>query len=186
MLSKNEWLGTAEKIVFDAFQGCAPFVSTFSLNNPEGWQYWLIHFSNVPRARQVYNDVLHENASHQAHFGRSGLSLNMFAFDPDKIGRMYMFEAGDREVAINELAEDIPRLVEDFGDAMLVGDFYNSAYNLTPSHSEDIKSGMFLNPDLEVLTPTGNVRRKSHTIEVGDTLRIKRQKSFHILWKDDE
>lgn len=186
MLSKNEWLGTAEKIVFDAFQDCAPFVSTFSLNNPEGWQYWLIHFSNVPRARQVYNDVLHDNASHQAHFGRSGLSLNMFAYDPDQMGKMYMFEERDRANAVNELAEDIPRLVEDFGDAMLVGDFYNSAYNLTPSHSEDIKSGMFLNPDLEVLTPSGNVRRKSHTIGTGDTLRIKRQKSFHILWKSDE
>lgn len=92
LLSKNEWLGTAEKIVFDAFQGCAPFVSTFSLNNPEGWQYWLIHFSNVPRARQVYNDVLHDNSNHQAHYGRSGLSLNMFAFDPDKEGKIYMFE----------------------------------------------------------------------------------------------
>ena len=186
LLSKNEWLGTAEKIVFDAFQGCAPFVSTFSLNNPEGWQYWLIHFSNVPRARQVYNDVLHDNSNHQAHYGRSGLSLNMFAFDPDKEGKIYMFEQGDRKNATNELAEDIPRLVEEFGDAMEVKEFYESAYNLTPAHSDDIKAAMFLNPDLEVLTPSGNVRRKSHTISEGDTLRLMRQKSFHILWGSND
>ena len=146
MLNKNEWLAIAEKIIFDAFQGCAPFVSTFSINNPEGWQYWLIHFSNVPKARQVYNDVLHDNSSHQAHFGRSGLSLNMFAYDPDQTNTMYMFKESDRENAVNELAEDIPRLVEDFGDAMLVGDFYNSAYNLTPSHSEELSQGCFVIP----------------------------------------
>ncbi|MGV0878657.1 three-Cys-motif partner protein TcmP [Martelella sp. FLE1502] len=186
LLSKNEWLGTAEKIVFDAFQGCAPFVSTFSLNNPDGWRYWLIHFSNVPRARQVYNDILHANASHQAHFGRSGLVLNMFAFDPDRENSLYFFEGPDRKRATNELADDIPRLVEVYGDAMEMGQFYQSAYNLTPAHSEDIKRAMFINPDLEVLTPTGNVRRKSHKIEIGDTLRIKNQKSFHILWKDND
>lgn len=185
-MSKNEWLGTAEKIVFDAFQGCAPFVSTFSLNNPEGWQYWLIHLSNVPRARQVYNDVLHDNSNHQAHFGRSGLSLNMFAFDPDMEGKIYLFEQGDRKHAINELTEDIPRLVEEFGDAMEVGEFYESAYNLTPAHSEDIKAAMFLNPDLEVLTLSGNARRKAHMIGVNDTLRLMRQKSFHILWGSND
>ena len=111
--------------------------------------------------------------------------MKTFAYDPDQVGNKYLFEEGDRANAVNELAEDIPRLVKDFGDAMLVGDFYNSAYNLTPAHSEDIKSGMFLNPDLEVLTPSGNVRRKSHTIGIGDTLKIKRQTSFHILWKND-
>ncbi len=183
IISKDEWLGTAEKIVFDSFQSHASFVSPFSLNNPEGWRYWLIHFSNVHRARQVYNDVLHANASHQVHFGRSGLSLNMFAFDPDKEGKMYLFKQDDRNHAKNELAEDIPRLIERSGDTMSVSDFYESAYNLTPAHSDDIKSAMFLNPDLEVLTPAGCSRRKPHTITVNDTLQLQRQKSFHILWK---
>ena len=181
-LSKNEWLGAAEKIVFDVFQGCAPFVSTFALNNPSGWRYWLIHLANQPRARQVYNDVLHDNANDQAHFGRSGLSLNMFAFDPANEGTRYMFEENDRETAKTELAEDIPRLVEGFGDALEVGEFYRSAYNLTPAHSEDIKSAMLLNPDLEVLTPAGNARRKPRAIKPGDTLRFKNQKSFHLTW----
>ena len=89
-LSNNEWLGTAEKIVFDSFGKCAPFTSTFVLNNSSGWLYWLIHLANQPRARPVYNDVLHDNANHQAHFGRSGLSLNMFAYDPTKEGAMYL------------------------------------------------------------------------------------------------
>jgi three-Cys-motif partner protein len=80
VMSNNAWLGAAEKLVFESFKGCAPFVSPFSINNPNGWRYWLIHFANSYRARQVYNNVLHDNSSSQAHFGRSG--LNMLAYDP--------------------------------------------------------------------------------------------------------
>ena len=79
-MSQKDWLGTAEKIVFDAFRLCATYVSPFSINNPGGWRYWLIHFANAYRARQDYNNILHDNASLQAHFGRSG--LNMLSFDP--------------------------------------------------------------------------------------------------------
>lgn len=75
LMSQKDWLGTAEKIVFDAFRLCAPYVSPFSINNPGGWRYWLIHFANAYRARQVYNNILHDNASLQAHFGRSGLNM---------------------------------------------------------------------------------------------------------------
>ena len=41
LMSQKDWLGTAEKIVFDAFRLCAPYVSPFSINNPGGWRYWL-------------------------------------------------------------------------------------------------------------------------------------------------
>ncbi len=68
LMSQKDWLGAAEKIVFDAFRLCAPYVSPFSINNPGGWRYWLIHFANAYRARQVYNNILHDNASLQAHF----------------------------------------------------------------------------------------------------------------------
>ena len=56
-MSKNVWLGTAERLVFEAFRTCALYVSPFSINNPSGWRYWLIHFANFYRARQVYNNV---------------------------------------------------------------------------------------------------------------------------------
>jgi hypothetical protein len=75
LMSQKDWLGTAEKIVFDAIRLCAPYGRPFSINNPGGWRYWLIHFANAYRARQVYNNILHDNASLQAHFGRSGLNM---------------------------------------------------------------------------------------------------------------
>lgn len=66
-ISNASWMGIAERLVFESFLDCAPFVSPFSIHNPDGWRYWLIHFANAYRARQVYNDVLHDNSNDQAH-----------------------------------------------------------------------------------------------------------------------
>ena len=181
-MNSGEWLGTAESIVFDNFRDCANYVSTFSITNPNGWRYWLIHFSNVFRARQVYNDILHKNANLQAHFGRSGLNLSMHSYNPRWDGQLYLFKDEDRQTARNELMEDIPKVVKGFGDSISVEELFRSVCNLTPSHSEDINNAMLLNPDLEVLTLKGNPRRKPNAIRPDDTLRMKAQKSFFSYW----
>jgi three-Cys-motif partner protein len=181
-MSKNSWLGVAERMVFDTFSSCATFVSPFSINNPGGWRYWLIHFANFYRARQVYNDVLHDNATAQAHFGRSG--LNMLSYDPRDEGALYLFDAPGRGTAIGQLLEDIPRLLSESGDAIEVGEFYESIYNVTPAHTEDVHAAIIDNPDIEVITPMGGERRKANTIAVGDVLKLKLQKSFFPMFLD--
>lgn len=181
VMSKNDWLGTAENIVFDAFRLCAPYVSPFSINNPGGWRYWLIHFANAYRARQVYNNILHDNASLQAHFGRSG--LNMLSYDPQhEDGMLYLFDDDGRTAAKDQLLGDIPRLVTESGDALLVKDFYESIYNITPAHADDVHGAIIDNPDLEVITPVGGERRKANTIGINDVIKMKRQISFFPMF----
>lgn len=180
-MSKGVWLGAAERLVFEAFRTCAPYVSPFSINNPGGWRYWLIHFANFYRARQVYNNVLHQNSTAQAHFGRSG--LNMLSYDPrHEDGALYLFGSDDRETARDQLMADIPRLVSETGDVMSVADFYETIYNSTPAHADDVHRAIIANPDLEVITPGGGERRSPNTIAVGDVLRLKQQKSFFPMF----
>lgn len=181
IISKSEWLGAAERIVFEAFKSCAPFVSPFSIKNPDGWRYWMMHFANSYRARQVYNDVLHRNASAQAHFGRSG--LRMLAFDPRNEGSLYLFGDQDRDVAAEQLFDDVPRSIAAFGDAIEMIEFYREVYNETPAHSADIHQTMIDNPDIAVFTPEGGERRKPHTIRTGDMLTLRPQRSFHDFLK---
>lgn len=181
LMSKNDWLGTAEKMVFEVFHRCAPFVSPFSINNPDGWRYWFIHFANACRARQVYNNILHDNATLQAHFGRSG--LNMLSYDPrDDEGRLYLFDNNGRASAKEQLMGDIPRLVSDAGDAMSVMEFYESIYNITPAHADDVHAAIIENPDLEVITPAGGERRKANTIAADDIIKVKNQRSFFPMF----
>lgn len=147
IMSRKEWLGTAERIVFDNLSSAAPFASPFSIHNPEGWRYWLMHFAKSPRARQVYNDILHENANAQAHFGRAG--LEMFSFDPSREGKLYLFDTDGRATAREQLLEDVPRTIAGFGDTITVGEFYHQVYSRTPAHSEDLRSAIFESHDVE-------------------------------------
>ena len=176
MMSNANWLAAAERIVFEAFKNCAPFVSPFSINNPDGWRYWLIHFANSYRARQEYNNILHDNKSAQAHFGRSGLS--MLAYDPSHEGALYLFDEQGRREAHEQLFDDIPRFVTNFGDAISLRELYRTIYNETPAHMDDIHTAMIDNPDLEIITPTGSARRKATSIKADDILRIKTQRAF--------
>jgi len=178
-MRKDEWLALAEQLVFAAFNTRAPFVSPFSIRNPKGWRYWFIHFANSYRARQVYNNILHQNSSSQAHFGRFG--LHMLSYDPSNEGMLYLFDEPGRETARSQLYEDIPRLVAESSDAMLVRDFYEQVYNATPAHAEDINSAIIESPDIEVITSDGGKRRSGRTIDPNDVLRLKNQRSFFPL-----
>jgi hypothetical protein len=184
VINKDSWLGKVEKVIFDRLKNCAPFVSPFSIHNPDGWQYWLIHFANSYRARQVYNDVLHLHSSIQAHFGRSG--LRMLAYDPTHEGSLYLFDKNSREKAKEELHDDIPKLISNHGDAMRLSNFYASSYNETPAHSDDIHEMIIRNPDVEVVTPSGGRRRVPNTIRPDDTLKINIQKSFFPMFLTKE
>ncbi len=176
-MTNKEWLGAAERLVMEAFHTCAPYVSPFSINNPDGWRYWLIHFANSYRARQEYNDILHSNSSEQAHFGRSG--LNMLSYDPRyDPGSLYLFDVSGRKAALDQLHNDVPRLISEFGDVIGVGVFYESIYNMTPAHSDDIHAAMLNADDVEVITEAGGERRSTKAIMPQDTLRLKRQRSF--------
>ncbi len=180
-MSNGDWMGKAEQIVFSAFKDCAPFHSPFSINNPDGWRYWLVHFSRQYRAREVYNNVLHDNATMQAHFGRSG--LNMLSYDPAQDGALYLFDDDGRSRSLDQLIEDIPRLVSAAGDAISISEFYEAIYNLTPAHADDVKAAMFDSPDLEVLTEKGSLRRSVNRVAVTDHLRLKAQPTFFPLFK---
>lgn len=179
LLHKKEWLGVAEKIVFQYLRGCASFVSPFSIKNPDGWQYWLMHFSNFYRARQVYNNILHADQQTQAHYGRSG--LNMLAYTADsRDAQLYLFDNNSREYAVDALHSDIPRFISDAGDSLTVADFYRAAYSETPAHSDDINRVIIDSPDIDVFTKSGGKRRQASSIQIDDTLKLKPQRSFHF------
>ncbi|WP_319413383.1 three-Cys-motif partner protein TcmP [uncultured Cohaesibacter sp.] len=177
--SKREWRAAIEKLVFESYRRCGPYVSPFAINNPDGWLYWLLHFANEPKARQVYNDLLHENSGVQGHYGRSG--LNMLTYDPSNEGQDYLFTDTDRQRAYEELFYDIPRVVSEFGDAVSIGDFIRGVSNETPSHSMDMAQAMIDNPDLSVRTENGGERRSASGIRSTDTLILKPQRSFLLM-----
>lgn len=185
LLNKKEWLGVAERVVFTHFCTCAPYVSPFSIDNPSGWRYWLMHFANSHRARQVYNNVLHEDVSVQAHYGRAG--LHMLSYNPEDEMQLYLFDNTSRERAKEALVNEVSSMIAEFGNTLPVTDFYATAYSATPAHTDDIHEAIMENPDIEVIMETGGVRRKATTIRPTDTLELKRQtRLFQTFFSDNK
>ncbi len=179
-LSRSEWLGFAERLVYYSLNDAGRFSSPFAIHNDKGWRYWLVHFANNYRARQVFNNVLHENASRQAHYGRSGLF--MLAYDVrDRSGQIDLFDNDSRKRAREQLPDDIARLVAASGDTLPMEEFYRRTYNETGAHSEDIHQAMINHPDLSVITDNGGERRSSSAIRIDDTLKLKAQRSLFTL-----
>jgi hypothetical protein len=107
------------------------------------------------------------------------MNLNMLAYDPDaENAQLYLFNTSSRDQAIEALRDDIPRFIAEAGDTLSVEEFYVAAYSETPAHSDDIHKSIIENPDIEVLTPLGGKRRAADSIDVGDVLKLKHQKSF--------
>lgn len=179
LTGKSEKKGSIERLVFEAFKGCAPYVSPFAINNPEGWRYWLMHFSNQYKARQVYNDLLHEIPNVQGHIGRSG--LRMLQYDSDFEISEYLFRGADRKSALSQLMADIPKSVAEFGGAVSVNDFIESICNETPAHSKDILNALVKNPELQVITENGKPRRSIAGVKRTDHIEMEKQRSFHHM-----
>ena len=177
-LNKNEWLGAVEQMVFENFKTCSRFLTPFSINHSGGYRYWLMHFSKNYRARQEYNNVLHDNANFQAHYGRAG--LDMLSYNPAEEGTLYLFDQEARIKAKLQLYDDVPRYISKTG-GILIKDFYANIYNNTPAHSDDINYAIIKNPDIEVLTNSGGFRRKFSTIKPNDVIKLKDQKSFKFF-----
>lgn len=176
IMSKTEWIANSEQIIFESWKSCAPYVCPFSINNEDGWRYWLIHFAKFYTARQVYNNVLHEAGSSLAHFGRPG--LEMLSFSTSDEVQPYLFDVDSRSQAKLGLYKDIPHLIENSGDSMSLEEFYALAYSETPAHSDDIHEMMMENNDIIILTPNNFPRQKATSIRAGDTIKLKYQKSF--------
>jgi three-Cys-motif partner protein len=180
-ITKAGAMGVVEREVYNSFLGCAQYVSPFSINNPNGWRYWLLHFSNHHRARQVYNDVLHLEAT-QAHFGRFG--LNMLGADPsDENSFLYEFDGGGRTKAKEQLIVDLPRFIARGGDCIRFEELLRQIYNETPAHSMDIRQALIQSDELEVWTAKQSRRRKPTTLRHDDVITVTRQTHFLSLLK---
>lgn len=178
-VNKKEWLAAAELIVFEQFKALANFVSPFSINGNGTWEYWLIHFANSYRARQVYNDILHKKKNSQIHVGRSGLQMMRYSTLDE--ANLYLFDVKSRESARECLLSDIPSFVRSFGEPLTVKDFFTSTYNETPAHSDDINNALIAVSDLDVITKNGGKRRKPGTIKETDIIKPSQQKTFFFM-----
>lgn len=174
--SSNEFRGMLERAIFNAHRYVGEFHTPFLNKNPTGRDYALLHFARHYRAREVFNDVLHDHSNAMIHVGRGGLKMLSIERREDLVP--YFFSDVDRQKERELLTEDLSRVVSENSGAISVNEFYREVYNNTPASSSEIRAAMINSPDLEVITEQNRARRSASQISAKDVLRLKSQRSL--------
>lgn len=168
----------------------AQFFTVFFIKTSGHGDYWLVHLSQHPKARDVMTNVHWNHNNHFIHYGGAG--LDMFQAlgysakrDENFTGQASLgFEFDDHAntASVELLTEQLVRKVRQQG-AIQFGELYSSTCNTTPADSQRYRKAiekLVAYKEVVVEAPSGANRRKANTIGDRDVIRLADQRIFHL------
>ena len=161
--------------------GASYFTPFFIRSNEAGRDLWLIHLSKHPTARNVMTSSHWAIQNASVHQGKAG--LNMLGFDPhweDTPPLDFEFDLNAEAQIAVALHNDIPYCVEalDSHGPVTFDAFQRAIANDTAARIDQIKKALMTlhdQGDIEILTPSGQLKRTGAQLKNTDRLQIKRQ-----------
>jgi three-Cys-motif partner protein len=156
--------------------------------------YWLIHLSQKPRARDVMTKIHWEKCNHFIHYGDAGLDMFQMAGYIPKWDKNYTynitgqkslgFEFGEEErrTSVQTIARQLPEIIYPNPNGITFGELFAGTCNETPAHSDIYReaAGILLNEkDIEIVGEDGARRRSANRIH--DTDRILRPSQYRLF-----
>lgn len=163
----------------------SPFFTPFFLRSIEsGRDLWLIHLSKHPTARNVMTSTHWDIGNASLHPGKAG--LNMLGFDPhweESLPLDFAFDANAEMLTEQTLAKDLPHAIEEFtqNGPITFEAFQSVIANETAARLDQIESSLaqlYTNKDIEILTPSGQLKRPDTKLKNTDRIQIPRQLIF--------
>lgn len=168
----------------------ARYYTPFFVRNPEGHgDYWLVHLSQVPRARDVMTRIHWKKNNNFIHYGGAG--LNMFQVlgysserDSAYTGQAslgFCFDDPAKDASVKALMEQLPHIVYAHQDGVSFGELFATTCNTSPADADKYKealAGIASQKDIEIVGPDGARRLKASTITDKDQLVPSRQHGF--------
>lgn len=147
----------------------AKYYTPFFIRSEEAHRdYWLLHFSNHPKARDVMMELHWQLHNHFVHYGRAG--LNMLGYSPshDLEAQGYskgLFEFNEHARHATDLAlqDDIPRRIIVHKSGITFEKFFADVTNETPATRQilaDAVQELSQNRELEIRDPDGKKRER--------------------------
>jgi three-Cys-motif partner protein len=194
--SERDWRLFIQSCLYkDIVEACgARFYTLFFIRSSRGHgDYWLIHLSQRPRARDVMTRIHWEKNNHFIHYGGAGLDMfQALGYLPEKDGSYtgqttldemgFCFDEPAKEVSIDTLTEQIPRLIYPDPEGMTFAELFTATCNSSPASSRIYRQALerlLQLKDIEVISHNGE-RRKSSNIH--DTDRIQAPRQTRILF----
>lgn len=168
----------------------AKFFTPFFIRNNDGHgDYWLLHLSQHPRARDVMTEVHWQNSNYFIHYGGAG--LNMFhmngydpAFDANLNGQStldFVFDDIARQASISLMTDQVARILHEQECGLSFGDLFVDTCNTTPASKaiyKDSLGELLTYKQICIMTKGGGQRFSSQQIVDSDHIVLAPQKSF--------
>lgn len=190
--SDKDWRLLIQSTLYrDLVHACgARYYTTFFIRSTQGHgDYWLIHLSQMPRARDVMTRVHWQKNNYFIHYGGTGLNMfDMLGYVAEKDSAFtgqaelsfgFTFDEPAKARSIDTLMEQFPHMVYPYADGMPFGELFATTCNLSPSSADIYReaAGKLIGlKELEVVSQTGVVRRSGNSIHDTDQIRAPRQR----------
>lgn len=170
----------------DLVSACgAKFYTVFFIRTSGYGDYWLVHLSQHPRARDVMTNVHWSKNNHFIHYGGAGIDMfSAIGYSPENDstvtgqGGLFLFDNPASQRSIDTLATQLPRLIRAHPELQTFGDVYSRNCNSTPADSQKFKEAMaklIELGELEVTGKNGQKRRSAAAITQHDRISLPAQ-----------
>lgn len=189
--SEKDWRLFIQSCLYkDLVDTCgAQFYTPFFIRSSKGHgDYWLLHLSQKPRARDVMTRIHWEKNNYFIHYGDAGLDMfDMLGYVPEKDQgftgqlKMFCFDDSAKQASLSKLKEQIPRLVYPDPDGISFGELFAMTCNSTPASAQiyrEALESLVRFKELEVISQDGAERRSAARIHDNDQILPPRQRHF--------
>lgn len=187
--SERDWRLFIQSMLYQDFvKACgAQFFTSFFIRSDRGHgDYWLLHFSQQPKARDVMAGIHWDLNNYFIHYGDPGLDMFMLGYfdkkDDTQSGQMsidsFQFDNEAKELSISTLHEEIPQFLCKKSDGMRFDQLFTETCNWTPATSTLIKESIVnlaATKEIDVFTEQGKKRKRFSNINDSDQIVFSKQ-----------
>jgi three-Cys-motif partner protein len=189
--SEKDWRLYIQSCLYrDLVEACgARFYTLFFIRTEGHGDYWLVHLSQHPRARDVMARVHWSKNNHFIHYGGAGIDMfRVLGYSADRDsafsgqGRLgFCFDDVAGESSVSTLMEQLPQLIYAHDEGLSFGELFATTCNLSPADSARYKNALerlVQHKEIEIVALDGARRFKASTITDKDQLLPATQKTF--------
>jgi len=174
----------------DLVESCgARFYTVFFIRTEGHGDYWLVHLSQHPRARDVMTQVHWSKNNHFIHYGGAGIDmfrvLGYNANNDSSLSQQGVFGfCFDNPAAIASVSapiEQLPHLIFARPEGISFGELFTATCNTSPADSPKYREAvarLALQKEIEIVGLDGSRRWSANTVTDRDQLVPTRQTSF--------
>jgi three-Cys-motif partner protein len=170
----------------------ASYYTPFFIRSSQGHgDYWLVHLSKHPKARDVMTQIHWQQNNNFIHYGGAGLNMFMLGYE-SKYDSYYTnqtefgfcFDDTAHEKSVNALITDIPHLVYARDNGISFSELFSMSCNDSPATAEIYKKAieyLIQHNEIEVFSQDGSKRQSANTIHDSDILIKPKQSSIFVF-----